>query len=124
MDKCVYLVEDDSDIAYIIQFLLNEEEINVIAFSTIKSFKNFNSHHLPDLFILDVSLPDGNGMQLCNDIKASSKYQNIPVLMLSAHCNTDVMKKNTAANAYISKPFNLDHLLSTVNRLIEKQYPQ
>ncbi|MNJ87431.1 Phosphate regulon transcriptional regulatory protein PhoB [compost metagenome] len=118
MEKCVYLVEDDPDIAYIIQFLLEEEGMSVMVFSNIRSFKNYINQHRPDLFILDVNLPDGNGIQLCNDIKADSKYQNIPVLMLSAHCNADEMIKNTVASAYMSKPFNLDHLLSTVNLLI------
>lgn len=121
MDKSVYLIEDDPDIAYIIQYVLEEEGMSVIVFSTIKSFKSDLHKHKPDLLILDVNLPDGNGLLLCDEIKTNSNYQDIPVMMLSAHCSTDLMIDN--ANAYISKPFNLDHLVSTVNLLIDNQNP-
>ncbi|QNK64096.1 response regulator transcription factor [Pedobacter sp. PAMC26386] len=120
MEKCVYLVEDDPDIAYIIQYFLEEEEMKVNIFYTVKSLQITIEETSPDFFIFDFNLPDGNGLELCNDVKADPRWAKIPILILSAHKTTDELAENCTAEAYLSKPFDLDNLLKTVNGLLKE----
>ncbi|WP_431295178.1 response regulator [Pedobacter sp. P26] len=69
MKKCIYVVEDNPNIREIIEFLLIEELYEVKASPNINDFWLQMSKHLPDMVILDIMLPDGNGLDICNALK-------------------------------------------------------
>src|SRR5690606_15416082 len=77
--------------------------------------------HTVDLIISDISMPDMDGFELCNKIKTTLLTSHIPVLLLTAKTSPTDQKKgyHTGADAYITKPFNVDILELRVNNLLK-----
>ncbi|MBT8319165.1 MAG: response regulator, partial [Gramella sp.] len=86
MMKLIYLVEDDQGLRELISFLLTDRDYEVEAFATAKNFEQGIENGQPDLILMDIMLPDGNGVELCKNLKKSEKKE-IPVLLMSAHAN-------------------------------------
>ena len=116
--KKVYVLEDNDDIREIIEFLLIDGGYNFKGFPNAKSFYD-GLTDLPDMFILDIMLPDGNGLDICIDLKEREETKDIPVLMMSA--NTDMMTTKTRCDAedFISKPFDIDDFVGRVDCLLD-----
>ncbi|SDS33180.1 Response regulator receiver domain-containing protein [Gillisia sp. Hel1_33_143] len=113
--KKIYLVEDDHALRELISFLLMDKDYEVEAFANAKSFKNKISTADADLILLDIMLPDGNGIDLCKLVKATSNTKDIPVLLMSAHANPSIAN-DSGANDFIAKPFNVDDLYMHVQK--------
>ncbi|NJY62082.1 response regulator [Salinimicrobium sp. CDJ15-81-2] len=111
--KEIFIVEDDDGIRDLIEFLLVSQQYIVKTFPTARSFKNSISGETPDLFLLDIMLPDGNGLELCKDLKNNSSTSNIPVVLMSAHADISRME---GADDFIAKPFDVDELLNRIEK--------
>jgi DNA-binding response OmpR family regulator len=115
MGKSVCVLEDDEGIRDVIILLLQEENYHVTGFASIEDF-NLNAKNLkPDLFLLDVMLPDGSGIDICSGLKMADSTKNIPVLMMSAHAKIGEINKTCNAQGFISKPFDIYDLLKRVD---------
>lgn len=118
MEKNIYLVEDDADIRELIRYLLSKYGYNVFQCATAHIFREKMNERLPDLIILDIMLPDGNGVDICAEIKSNEATRHIPVLLMSANINNALKFNESAAEDFISKPFNIDDLLEKVQHLV------
>jgi len=118
MSKLIYLLEDDEDIRFIVEYILMEAGYSVESFGTAKEFDTKIRLSQPDLILLDVMLPDGNGINICRELKTDEKTVNIPVLIMSAHAAEKSVLEEACADNFISKPFDLDDLLHLVKRMI------
>jgi len=118
MKKCIYVVEDNPNIREIIEFLLIEELYEVKASPNINDFWLQMSKHLPDMVILDIMLPDGNGLDICNALKRNIKTYNIPVMMMSANNHLNTVKAKCDAEDFINKPFDLNDFASRVEKYL------
>jgi CheY-like chemotaxis protein len=120
MKKNVYVVEDNDDIREMIEFLLNDENYEVHGYATAEAFRNkLNmAEQQPDLIVLDVMLPDGNGLEICDQLKADHVTANIPVLLMSAHANFKSLRPGQAED-FISKPFDIYDFISRIDRYIK-----
>ena len=118
MKKNIYVVEDNDDIRDLVQYLLESEGYEVEAFANVSDFERKFELAKPDALVLDIMLPDGNGMDLCNKIKASSATKNLPVLLMSANTNALFINKKTEADDFISKPFDIDEFASKVHKIL------
>jgi DNA-binding response OmpR family regulator len=78
---------------------------------------------MPDLIILDVMMPRINGYKISRLLKFDKKYQNIPILMITARSQEEdkLIGEETGANEYITKPFDLDEVLKTVQKYLETE---
>lgn len=114
MKKRIFIVEDDDDIREIVTLVLEGEQYEVIPNSTISEFEQKFNQHKPDAILLDIRLPDGNGMELCTLLKSQEQTRHIPVIMMSAHEQIAIVMQNCKAESFISKPFDIDDLLSKV----------
>lgn len=112
MGKEIFILEDDKDIGFILNHILFEEGYRVQVYETLSAIRNALHMGFPDLLLMDVRLPDGNGMDLCAEIK-EQKIAEVPVIMMSAHWDIN-REGGCAADEYISKPFDLDHLVTTI----------
>ena len=117
--KSIYILEDNDDIRELIGFLLTTENYEVHGYPTVKSFKDEMHMGRPDLVILDVMLTDGNGLDVCDELKKNHETHDIPVLMMSAHARFNEVAKVCEAQAFIEKPFDIDDLVSKVGRYIQ-----
>ncbi len=116
MAKRVFLLEDDEGIRQVIELILNLENYEVTSFENVEKFMAANTNDVPDLFILDVMLPDGNGIEVCKELNALQ--QNVPILMMSAHFTSADVALSCSDASFIPKPFDLNTLIDTVKRLI------
>lgn len=114
MAKCIHLLEDDEDIRFIIEYVLIEEGYEVESFGTASDFNKSMLNYKPDLVILDVMLPDGNGMEICRRLKAEAETSYIPIIMMSAHAAEKSVLEEACADDFISKPFDLNHFIRHV----------
>lgn len=112
------VVEDDQDIRNIIEILLSEENYLVKLYPDLGSFKSEIGFSTPDLLITDVMLPDGNGLELCQEIKTDSRTSKLPVLVMSAHASVNDVKSKCEPDGFISKPFNIDDFVSRVATIL------
>jgi DNA-binding response OmpR family regulator len=117
--KKIYIVEDNPDIGFILGYFLKEEGFDVSLFATVKEFKEGLTLGPPDIFLLDVMLPDGDGVVLCDQLKDNSSTLHIPVIIMSAHANIEKIGRENRANDVIHKPFDLDVMLSKINEQLD-----
>jgi len=111
----IYVVEDNYDIGLVLELFLNDEGFEVKLLATAKDFNTAVKQELPDLFLLDVMLPDGNGIDLCHQIRKDPRSSGLPVLIMSAHANEGAAK-TCEAEGFIAKPFDLFTLLDTIKQ--------
>lgn len=121
MKKCkVLIIEDEKDIAFIIRDYLSVHHFEVILAETGKEAIYAIENTNPDFIILDLTLPDCDGIELCRQIRENS---NIAILILSARSSdTDkVLGLGFGADDYMTKPFSLSELVARINAHLRKQ---
>ncbi len=120
MNNDIYIIEDNGDIGYVLTYFLKDEGYNVSLFQTVAEFNMAFAENTPDLFLIDVMLPDGNGFNVCANIKQDVRTAEVPVILMSAHAPGEILSKESCASEFISKPFDLDILLSKVREYLPK----
>lgn len=117
--KQILLVEDDLSLISGLSFAMKKEGYGIDVARTILEADTFWSDGKYDLVILDVSLPDGSGFDLCKKIRLNSK---VPVMFLTAADEeTDViMGLDIGGDDYITKPFKLAVFFSRINALLRR----
>ena len=122
MSSVIYSVEDDKDIAKIINKTLSKQGYDVVSFYDGTSFIKAFDENKPDMVLLDMMLPDLSGSHLLQYIRKDSANDHIPVIIISA--NSLVTDKvdglDMGADDYIAKPFDLLELMSRVNALFRR----
>lgn len=113
--KCVYVLEDNANIADIIEFLLVEELYEVKVCKNVNAFWQEMSAHKPDMVVLDVMLPDGNGLDICNQLKRNVRTHHIPVMVMSGNNYLSKVKSKCNAESYINKPFDLNDFMQRID---------
>jgi len=119
MGKLIHIVEDDEDIRFVIVYILNENGYSVTESSTAREFSLYMQTGNPDLVLMDVMLPDGNGIELCRNLKINPDTCNIPIIIMSAHAAEQSVLAEACAEDFISKPFDLNNFIF----VIKKQLP-
>lgn len=109
----ILLVEDERNIRNLVSTILKSADYQVIISETCASAITMYSSHMPDLIILDLGLPDQDGIYLLNTVRENSLT---PIIVLSARSdeNDKVLALDSGANDYITKPFGSAELLARV----------
>ena len=120
MEKIVYLLEDDKNIGELVRCALEMSNVTVECFETVASFCEAVEEQPPAVAIMDIMLPDGNGLDVLPKLK--QKYPSMGVIMLSAlGQETDKVRGlNLGADDYIAKPFGVLELTARVNALLRR----
>ncbi len=121
-DKKILIVEDNTEFR---SYLKNE----LIRYYTVYTAKNglegerAAKEKNPDIVITDLMMPGIDGIELCRRIKSDIEISHIPVLLLTANSNTENEKRGykEGADAYLSKPFDWDILLSRIEYLLQQE---
>lgn len=117
--KKITIVEDDPAIREILEILLESENFAVTSFGNATDFLNYGLNSIPEVYLFDVMLPDGSGVDLCNYINKQLGLST-PVVMMSAHATIKDITSACHPADLISKPFDLDvltyKLKSAMNR--------
>lgn len=120
--KQVLIIDDDTDLLEILQETLEMENYRVATATNVIGASEQLAGKLPDLIILDLVLPDGNGFEFCHRITSDPATSSVPVLLLTGKNSLDDRLSGflTGARKYITKPFDLDDLMESVRGLIQK----
>ncbi len=115
------VVEDDSTIALGLEYSLQQEGYTVNVCDSVKRAMEFSQTEHFDLYLLDLTLPDGNGYEICKHLKAR---EDVPVIFLTA-CDDEVnvvMGLDMGADDYITKPFRIRELISRIRSVLRRYH--
>ncbi|MCK4307474.1 response regulator transcription factor [candidate division WOR-3 bacterium] len=117
--KKILLVDDDEDFAETLNFYLTQKGYLVNTANSSKEAFNKLKSEIPDVILLDIMLPDINGIEMCKELKADSDLSSIPVIMVTAKRKRKYIEDSmkTGADGYIPKPFNLPRLIERIEEL-------
>ena len=116
----ILLVEDNELLAKGLVYSLKQNKYNVIHTLNIKDTINYLIDEKPDLIILDISLPDGNGFDLYN--REINKRKIATIFLTAKDDENDIVKGlELGADDYITKPFSTRELIARINRIILKE---
>ena len=118
MNETILLIEDNESIIMGLEYLLTEEQYTFLAAKTKKEAQDLLASRQVDLVLLDVSLPDGNGFDLCRKIK---EHDIAPVIFLTAKDEEKdvVLGFDLGADDYVIKPFRNRELVSLFSKGIQ-----
>ena len=116
----VIVVEDEKLIRRFVRSSLEEEGCRVVEAGTSAQGLLECGSHKPDLVVLDLGLPDGNGVDFIRDLRA---WSDVPILVLSArsHENDKIQALDVGADDYLTKPFGVGELRARARALLRRQ---
>jgi len=119
MAKRILIIEDDPDILEILDIIFIDEGFDIVSKRNGMSADEIGLVH-PDLILLDVRISgfEKTGAQLCEELKSFALTSPIPVVLLSAEADLPSIARLCGANAYISKPFEINSLVSKVKEMM------
>ncbi|GGR36548.1 response regulator transcription factor [Deinococcus ruber] len=111
---CILLIEDDDDIASLLQLDLTDAGYLVSRATSVVTGLTSAREHIPDLLLLDLGLPDGDGREVLQRLRKSSE---LPIIVLTAHDAVEekVDLLTLGADDYVVKPFALPELLARIS---------
>jgi DNA-binding response OmpR family regulator len=114
--KKIVLIEDDSDLFALLKYNLEKEGFVLVGAQTGKGAIELCKRERPDLIVLDIMLPDSDGLDICKGIRADADLAHIPVIFLTARASeTDrIVGLELGANDYIVKPFFVRELIARI----------
>jgi DNA-binding response OmpR family regulator len=116
MIKRILVVEDDIDIVEVLDFLLTDSGYIVEFLFQAEGIWDKIEELKPDLILLDIMLPDGDGRDICKELKQNLCTAKIPVIMVSGHDYIYDTITTVKANDIVTKPFKLSTLLYRIER--------
>ncbi len=122
----IYCVEDDDGIRELVSAALKSGGYKVKAFPKAKPFYEELKNNVPSLILLDIMLPDEDGLSILAKIKNDSRIKEIPVIMLTAKTSEidKVQGLESGADDYITKPFGVMELLSRIKAVLRRTAKQ
>lgn len=124
--KTVFVVEDEPDILSLIAINLQKSGFDVEQFTEAGPMLKTLEKRAPDLIILDLMLPDQDGLDVCKTLKKSDAYSGIPIIMVTAKTEEFdvVLGLELGADDYIPKPFSPRELVARVKAVLRRNIPR
>lgn len=121
-ESTILVVDDEKDILELIEYNLKKEGYEVIQASDGQSGIELAREKDPDLILLDIMMPEMDGFEVCDIIRADSRLQNKPVIFLTARSDeqSEIEGLNKGGDDYITKPISTKKLLSRINAVMRR----
>ncbi len=125
MKELIAVLDDEPDILELIALNLKKNGYRTKTFENAKSLYNFLRTETPGLLLLDLMLPDIDGMDVCKTLKKNDKTSSIPIIMLTAKQSEmdKVVGLELGADDYITKPFSVAELMARVKAVLRRKSP-
>lgn len=120
--QTVYIVEDDANIRQLIIYALTSSGFEAEGFESGREFFDALDHRVPGMVLLDIMLPDLNGVEILRRLRSGAKTASLPVMMLTAK-GAEYDKVNAldaGADDYMTKPFGVMEMISRVKALFRR----
>lgn len=120
----IYYVEDDTNIRELTIYALQQAGFEAQGFVEVTEFFEACELHLPELVLLDIMLPETDGLEILRRLRNYPKTKSIPVMMLTAKGTEydTVRGLDAGADDYLAKPFGMMELVSRVNALLRRAH--
>lgn len=118
----IYMLEDDGGIRDFVLYALNNSGFEAVGFELPSEFFSAMSQQIPDLLLLDIMLPEQDGISILKKLRATPETENLPVILLTAKGTEfdKVLGLDCGADDYISKPFGTMELISRIKALLRR----
>ncbi|HEY1743339.1 MAG TPA: response regulator transcription factor [Granulicella sp.] len=125
MSQTVFVLEDDADISRLVQYQLERAGFIAKPYAAIGSIVQDAERSRPALFLLDIMVPGGDGMDLCRRLRQHPTLSSVPVIFLTARAseNDRVHGLELGADDYITKPFGTRELIARVRAVLRRFEP-
>lgn len=122
MSQVIFVLEDDSDIRRLVQYQLEGAGYTVRAYPAIGAIVQDAERQRPAMFLLDIMVPGGDGLDLCRRLRQNPNLASVPIIFLTARAgeNDRVHGLELGADDYITKPFAMRELLARVKAVLRR----
>lgn len=118
----IYLVEDDDSIRDFVIYTLNSQGMPARGFGLPSEFWAAMEEELPDLVVLDLMLPEEDGLHILGRLRSAARTEKLPIMLLTAKGSEydKVLGLDSGADDYVAKPFGMLELLSRIRALLRR----
>lgn len=118
----IYLLEDDNNIRELVVYTLNSTVMETVGFDKPTAFWKAIENKIPDLILLDIMLPEEDGLQILKKLRSAPQTKHVPIAMLTAKGSEydKVIGLDQGADDYITKPFGMMELSARVRALLRR----
>lgn len=120
----IYMLEDEIKIRNFVLYALNNSGFEAVGFETPSEFYKALTERIPDLLLLDIMLPEEDGISVLKKLRSEKITRKLPVILLTAKSSEfdKVTGLDSGADDYISKPFSTMELVSRIKALLRRSY--
>lgn len=118
----VLIVDDEPDVTELLKYKLEQEGYFCKVINNSLSFISEAREFSPDLILLDIMMPELNGLQLCKIVRSDPKMKDVPIIFLTARGEAEDRVKGleSGADDYVAKPFNTKELILRVGKVLNR----
>lgn len=122
MANSILIVDDDLDILSILTFAFESRDFRVRKAQSAEEALQIAQKVVPDIFLLDITLPGMDGLELCRRLRAQARTRHVPVIFLTGRDQPDAVVQGFQAGGddYVVKPFNMQELVARVENLLRR----
>jgi DNA-binding response OmpR family regulator len=118
MQKCVLIYDDDVEILILCKLILQKQNYKIETRSTCNNvIADINSLN-PSVILMDLWIPTGGGEEAIRQIRENLSSKDIPILLFSANDDIENISKSSAANGFVSKPFDIHTFKNEIDKWI------
>jgi len=121
-EKTIAIIEDDKDILELIALHAQKAGFKAKKFENAESFLRYLSTDIPDLLILDLMLPDIDGLEICKKLRSDPATSKLPIIILTAKIDEvdKIVGLELGADDYVTKPFSPRELMARVKAVLRR----
>jgi len=115
------VVDDDEEFTSLYEAYLNMAGFDAIAENRSSKAMAVAYSERPDVFVVDLMMPEPDGFQLCRMLRADPNFKHTPIIIVTALTDLDskIVALGAGANDYLTKPFHIENLKSRINTLLD-----
>ena len=114
----VLVVDDDADLLEMVELVLKSHEMKVSCVNSGSKLMDSIEDRRPDIILMDIYLGDSDGRQLCFSLKNEDRFRDIPVILYSAGYITLSSIRNSLADDFMVKPFDINQLVRKIREMV------
>jgi two-component system alkaline phosphatase synthesis response regulator PhoP len=118
----IYILEDDAGIRELVTYAVESQGMTIAGYERPSDFWKAMETQLPELILLDIMLPEEDGLTILKKLRTNSKWRSVPVIMLTAK-NTEfdkVVGLDSGADDFVAKPFGMMELLARIRAVLRR----
>jgi len=118
----ILVIDDEKDLLELVRYNLEKDQFDVITVSDGESGLDIASRHRPDLIVLDLMMPETDGLEVCRRLRSDERTARIPLIMLTARATEAdrVVGLEMGADDYITKPFSPREVVARVKAVLRR----